>query len=281
MAMSQVWAPDPDLEPDLSHLVTEDETPVDNRFSERQQRLLPHILFSSWDEGKPFEALSDVGLFYALDEPAVAPDFMLSLGVTPRPVSSDKKDRSYLIWVHGKPPELVIEVVSNLKGEEMGRKMELYKQIRIAYYVVYDPFCLLSDRKLRAYQLSGTHYTEILVTDPFYLEEIGLGLTLWDGVLEDVKDCWLRFVDRQGRLLPTGQEMARSALTDLQVAEGKVLLAEEKAALAEERARLAQEQLEQAQRDERRALALKLREQGVDPAVIESTTGLSTADLEP
>ena len=51
------------LEPDLSHLVTEDDTPVDNRFSERQQRLLPHLLFSSWPEGRPFEALSNVGLF--------------------------------------------------------------------------------------------------------------------------------------------------------------------------------------------------------------------------
>ena len=279
MAMSQVWVPDPDLEPDLSHLVTEDDKPVDNRFSERQQRLLPHILFSSWDEGKPFEALSDVGLFYALDKPAVAPDFMLSLGVTPRPVTSDKKDRSYLTWVHGKPPELVIEVVSNLKGEEMGRKMELYKQIRIAYYVIYDPFCLLSDRKLRAYQLSGTHYTEILVTDPFYLEEIGLGLTLWNGVLEDVEDCWLRFVDRQGQILPTGHEMAQSALAALRIAEDKASMAEEMARLAEDKARLAEEELEKAKFDERRALALKLREQGVDSAVIELTTGLSFQDL--
>lgn len=74
----------------------------------------------------------------------------------------------------------------------MGRKIELYKQLQIAYWVIYDPFCLFSDRKLRAHQLSGTHYTEILVTDPFYLEEIGLGLSLWDGVLEDVEYCWLR-----------------------------------------------------------------------------------------
>ena len=35
-------------EPDLSALVTEDDTPVDNIYSEKQQRLLTEPLFSGW-----------------------------------------------------------------------------------------------------------------------------------------------------------------------------------------------------------------------------------------
>ncbi len=34
--------------PDLSHLITEDDEPVDNWFQERQQRLLPESLYASW-----------------------------------------------------------------------------------------------------------------------------------------------------------------------------------------------------------------------------------------
>ena len=56
--------PEEPLAPDLSHLITEDEKPVDNRYSERQYTLLSLPLFDSWDEGKPFEALTDVSLFY-------------------------------------------------------------------------------------------------------------------------------------------------------------------------------------------------------------------------
>src|SRR5690606_3997086 len=142
----------------------------------------------------------------AVNEPAVAPDFMLALGVTPRPVTSDKKDRSYLTWVHGKPPDLCIEVVSNIKVGELSDKMALYAHIRVSYYVVYDPFRMLGERPLRAFCLSGGQYTEMLVTDPFYLEELGLGLTIWEGTVEDVHDRWLRFVDSEGRLLLTGEE---------------------------------------------------------------------------
>ena len=64
MTMPDILSQDPDGPPvpELSHLITEDDRPVDNRFSERQQKLLSAVLFESWDEGKPFEALVDVGL---------------------------------------------------------------------------------------------------------------------------------------------------------------------------------------------------------------------------
>ena len=58
--------------PDIRHIVTEDDRPVDNIFSEKQQRLLTESLYSSWDgpgEGRPFLALANVGLFYAVHRP--------------------------------------------------------------------------------------------------------------------------------------------------------------------------------------------------------------------
>ena len=70
--------------PNIDHLITEDDTPVDNIFSEKQQRLLTEPLFSSWEgpgEGRSFLALANVGLFHDVHEPPLVPDVMLSLDV--------------------------------------------------------------------------------------------------------------------------------------------------------------------------------------------------------
>jgi hypothetical protein len=64
--------------------VTEDDTPVDNIFSEKQQRLLTEPLYSSWQlQGGParFLALVNVGLFFAIDQPPYVPGMTLRLDV--------------------------------------------------------------------------------------------------------------------------------------------------------------------------------------------------------
>ena len=244
-----------DWELEMEHLVTEDDTPVDNRFSERQQHLLPTILFASWPEGKPFEAVSNVGLFYSLHgEPPVVPDFMLSLGVEPRPVSGKKADRSYMTWIYGKAPDLVVEVVSNTKGGELGEKMEIYAKIRITYYAVFDPFFLLSSRELRVFRLVEGRYVEMLSSQ--WMPEIGLGLTVWDGVVGDVRDRWLRFVDTKGEMLPTSEEKYESERKKLDLERQKVDQERQK---AEEERQKAEEERERAERAEAEVEELRRR----------------------
>src|SRR5438128_11707266 len=102
--------------PNVDALVTEDDTPVDNIFSEKQQRLLVESLYNGWagpGEGRPFLALANVGLFYAVHQPPLVPDVLVSLDVQ---VPADvwvRPNRSYLIWEYGKPPDVVLEIVSN------------------------------------------------------------------------------------------------------------------------------------------------------------------------
>ena len=242
----------------MAHLVTEDDTPVDNRFSERQQRLLPSILFSSWEEGKPFEAVSNVGLFYSLHgEPPVVPDFMLSLGVEPRPVTKAKADRSYMTWIYGKAPDLVVEVVSNREGGELTSKLDIYAKVRVTYYVVYDPFAMLGDRELRTFRLTEGRYFEMVPGT--LLPEVGLGLTIWEGVLEDTTARWLRFTDREGRMLPTAEEARAQAEEARAQAEESRAKAEESRAQAEESRAQAEES--RAQAEEGRAQAEESRAQ--------------------
>ena len=105
-------------EPDVSHLITEDDEPVDNPFSEKQQRMLADSLHASWTkemrEGRPFVAFANVGLFFVPKNPALVPDVQVSLDVELPEDLWEKKNRSYMTWVYGKPPDIVLEIVSNL-----------------------------------------------------------------------------------------------------------------------------------------------------------------------
>ena len=194
-------------EPDISHLVIEDDEPVDNLYSGLQQALLSDALYSSWQTDREFVALVNVGLFYALQKPPYVPDFMLSLDVSLPKSLREKKNKTYLMWEYGKRPDLVLEVVSNIDRHEE-RKLKGYADIGIPYYVIYDPEHHLSERTLRAYVLHGSAYVELV--KPFF-DEIGLGLAFWDGDYHGGEDTWLRWIDRDENLLLTGAEKAEAA----------------------------------------------------------------------
>ena len=66
---------------DISHLVIEDDKPVDNLQSAQQQRFFVQALYDSDALSQPFLAEANVGLFYDLKEDPIVPDILLSLGV--------------------------------------------------------------------------------------------------------------------------------------------------------------------------------------------------------
>ena len=136
---------------DIEALVTEDDTPVDNMPSEKQQRLLTEPLYSSWSgpgDGRIFLAAANVGVFPEPRNPAIVPDVFLSLDVQPHRNWWDKAHRSYFVWEFGKPPDLVVEIVSNQKGNEVGRKRRRYAAMGVEYYVINDPLHQVSEANL-------------------------------------------------------------------------------------------------------------------------------------
>lgn len=191
--------------PDISHLVTEDDTPVDNLISEKQQRFLTTCLYSSLSQDVPFLATANVGLFYAIKQPPLVPDVLLSLEVTVPEDWSQKQNRSYFVWQFGKPPEVAIEIVSNTVGNELDSKLRDYARAGVAYYVVLDPLQLPGDPVLRVHELQGSRYR---LLDNYWMEQIELGLTLWEGTFEGKHYTWLRWCDGNGNLLLTGDERA-------------------------------------------------------------------------
>jgi Uma2 family endonuclease len=197
------------IPPGIDHLVTEDDSPVDNIFSEKQQRLLTEPLFSSWTpEGgrRNFVALANVGFFYSVRQPPLVPDVLLSLDVDLPADVHPQPHRSYFLWEYGKPPDVVIEIVSNRKGGELTERLAAYARIGVTYYVICDPDRLLSERPLRAFELQARTYREM--AEPTWLPGVDLGLQLWHGRFEDLDNTWLRWVDKQGQPIPTGAERA-------------------------------------------------------------------------
>ncbi len=194
--------------PDVEDLVTEDDTPVDNIFSEKQQRLATEPLYSSWGgpgEGRPFLAAANVGVFPSVHRPPLVPDAFLSLDVRAPADLWPKRNRSYFLWEYGKPPEVVIEVVSNREGHETGRKMREYARMGVTYYVIFDPLRRVQRETLRVYSLRDGSYN---LMRSGWLPLVGLGLVLWRGVFEGQEDEWLRWCDGEGNLIPTGAELA-------------------------------------------------------------------------
>ena len=245
----------PELMPDYDSIVTEDDTPVDNMFSEKQQRLLTEPLYSSWKPGEPFLAMANVGLFYKLKEPPLVPDMMLALGVvTPPGKIHEKQNRSYFVWEIGKAPEAVIEVVSNKEGGEADCKLAIYANMGIPYYVIFDPERHIQTADLLVYQLLGRQYQEMPL---HFFPQVGLGLTLWKGTFENYEDTFLRWCNDDGSLILTGAELA---------AEEKRRADDEQRRADSEQHRADSEQ-RRAEDEKRRAdkLARKLRELGVDP----------------
>ncbi|MDG2614979.1 Uma2 family endonuclease [Thermoleptolyngbya sichuanensis XZ-Cy5] len=258
---------------DISHLVTEDDTPVDNFQSEKQQRLLVEPLYSSWSPGIPFIAAANVGVFYALKQDPIVPDAMLSLGLEMPTDWSQKQNRSYFVWEFGKVPDVCIEIVSNREGDELAlsrksqqkgktlSKKDLYARIGVPYYAVFDPLEQLQAPEemdgslLQAWALREGRYH--LLQPPIWLEAVGLGLTLWEGEFEGVSGLWLRWCDAQGQVIWTGAEG--------QNAERQRAEAERQRAEAERQRAEAERQRAEAERQRADRLAERLRAMGVDP----------------
>lgn len=236
---SEFWWEPPEP-PDIRHIITEDDTPVDNMFSEKQQRLLTDSLNSSWNPGRPFVAAANVGVFHAIKGTPIVPDMFLSLDVRVADDLWEKKNRSYFVWEFGKPPEVAVEIVSNTKGGETGRKFRKYAQIGVWYYIIFDPRRVVQKNELRIYEMAAGQY---IPKADRKLTQIGLEVALWDGEFEGKQDRWLRWCDKEGNLVQTGFERAEAEKQRAEAAEQK--LASEK------------------QRAEH--LAAKLRALGIDP----------------
>lgn len=250
------------IELDVSHLVTEDDTPVDNLPSEKHQRLLTSSLYNGWAIPRKFLATANVAIYNSVKQSPIVPDMFISLDVEIAQDWWKKENRSYFVWEFGKPPDLVVEIVSNKVGGENTSKLARYAHMRVGFYIIYDPMKHIMDEELIVYRLTGNTY-ELY---DFETKDLlpNLRVRLWEGNFEDKHDVWLRWTDSEGNLVLTGTELAeQERLLKEQALEqvNQERLLKKQALEQVNQERLQKEQaLEQAER-----LAAKLKELGIDP----------------
>jgi Uma2 family endonuclease len=231
---------------DLDHLVTEDDEPVDNLPSAKQQRLLVESLYSSWagPPDGPFLADANVGIFTTARATPLVPDVFLSLNVQVAEDWWQKQHRSYLLSEFHKPPEVVVEIVSNRKGDEDERKLQDYARLGIRYYLIFDPTEQLKQGVLRIYELQHQQYVKLTT---HWLAAVGLGVTLWTGTYEKKKDTWLRWCDAAGNLILTGAERATQERHEKELVRLQLIQEQQRAEQEQQRAEQEQQRAEQEQ----------------------------------
>lgn len=253
---------------DYESLVTEDDEPVDNIASEKQQRLLTEPLYTAGEDlpfAGPFLVLANVGLFYHPQHPPVVPDVLFSLGVE---VPDDwwmKQNRSYFVSQFGKLPEVVVEIVSNKKGNEDSTKLQLYSQIGVPYYVIFDSQKILSQDVLRVYKRDNTTQSYRHKSQPWF-PEIRLGLKLWSGTYEGKEEVWLRWCDARGIVVPTGKEGVTQERLEKEKAQASEKIAQQQAELEYQRAELERQRAE-LERQQKEQLIVQLKALGIEPKI--------------
>jgi Uma2 family endonuclease len=152
---------------------------------------------------------------------------------------SNVERKSWVIWEEGNPPDIVIELLSeNTAKEDKGDKKSVYQnRLRVAEYYWFDPF---NPEDWAGFGLHSTSYKQILpdAQNRLVSQFLGLALTRWHGIYENIEAVWLRWETLQGTLLSTPQEARdaekqranaaeqRAEAAEAEIARLKALLAE-------------------------------------------------------
>jgi Uma2 family endonuclease len=191
--------------PTAEDLLDSDEKPVDSELQERIPNLLSLIVAEILAGRTDWFFGIDMGIYYSPDEPAVVPDAFLSIGVDR--VRGENLRLSYVLWEEkGILPQLVLEVVSKKYRGEYSTKKELYRNLGIQYYVIYNPRRRVKPT-LEIYQLIQGQYVQML-GNRVWLPAIGLGLGKERLAYQEHEREWLFWYDEAGNRYPTPQERA-------------------------------------------------------------------------
>jgi Uma2 family endonuclease len=236
--------------PSSAELPDSDDTPVDNEDQNFVPNVLLFLLEYLWSDRDDWFFAADMGIYHTTGtnpRVPVVPDGFLSLGVERR--KGGKSRGSYVTWEEQYVvPVLALEMVSHTYGKEYDQKMEIYRNLGVTYYVIYNPEYSHRDRHLpfEVYKLINGNY-ELQSGEPFWMPEVGLGIGRCVLPLDRLQREVLSWFDEQGDRHLTAEEVEKQRTN-----------AERQRAEAEQqRANNAQRELELLQK--------RMRSLGIDP----------------
>jgi Uma2 family endonuclease len=170
--------------------------------------------------------------------------------------------KSWVMWEEdGRLPDVVIELLSDTTRHiDRGEKMRIYAQIwKTSVYVLYDPI----SRELEGYTLDSSQRKYVpLARDArgdIPVDVLGLSLGERPGDVNVEPGPFLRWIDTDGRPLPSGTERAEAERKRADAAQERADAAQERADAAQERADAERERAD-AERERADATERRLRE---------------------
>jgi len=134
------------------------------------------------------------------------PDFFVVLGV------ENKERKSWVVWEERKSLDIVIELLSGTTAskDKHEKKLAYQNELKVSEYFWFDPWNPDDLAGFRLQKRPNGVYDEILPNSQNQLisQSLGLVLTRWRGVYDDIDAVWLRWQTLDGELLPTPQECA-------------------------------------------------------------------------
>jgi Uma2 family endonuclease len=236
--------------PTMYDLPSEDpeEPGLPDEYHDLQPQLLSRTLNLAQYARSEWFATSDINLYYDVEHPQwyKRPDWFLSVGV-PRLYDGEDLRRSYVVWQEGKSPDVVVEFLSaGTASEDLGRffdpsspqdsgetemasapisegdeaegkekpprKFKVYETyLRVSHYIVHSRYT----NRLRYFRWMEGQYQEQMLRagNPLiWLDDLSIGLGIWQGKFDEVERAWLRWCDAEGNWLLTDTEMAEAQI---------------------------------------------------------------------
>ncbi|MCX7925766.1 MAG: Uma2 family endonuclease [Fimbriimonadales bacterium] len=231
-----------------AQLPEEDGIPMENFWHCLQIHLLIELVNNYWRERNDYFAAGNVFVYFSPDQAEEVvrnrsnayrgPDFFVVTGI-----DGDKPRNNWVVWLEGKYPDLIIELLSDTTASnDKGKKKDIYQDIfRTREYFWYD-----GERgEFVGLELRGGVYQPKTPNERgwFWSEVLGAWIGVHRSTFERRTFDWLRLFDPEGRLVLTQEEEKRLALQRAeqaqQQAEQERLLREQaEAELARLRAKL-------------------------------------------
>lgn len=135
--------------------------------------------------------------------------------------------QAWVVWEEGgRYPDLIIELLSpsTMRKDRTVKKDFYARQFRTPEYYLYR----LETETLEAFRLAGDEYQPVLpgAGGRFWSEKMGLEIGLWKGKIEDEDATWIRLFDRDGRMIPSKEEIAEAERRRADQAEARAAAAE-------------------------------------------------------
>jgi Uma2 family endonuclease len=195
---------EPDILADIAALPTEDDLPYDDgepmetpRHRDQMITLI-YSLKTHWAGRTNYYVSGNMFLYYDPQSHRKfrGPDFFLVLDV------DNRERKSWVVWQEGmRFPDVIIELLSDTTREiDKGEKKTLYERVfHTAEYYLYDPL----SQEFVGYHLQSGRY------QPVEPDEQGRVYSPSTNLYLVVRDEWLRWMTRDGIILPTPEELVQ------------------------------------------------------------------------